>query len=160
MNGDQAHVEVDVYAGFGSEFGESGVGYDVGVLRYIYPGTDGGDWNEFYASVSYSFFSAGVAHSSDVYGSDENGTYYTLGFDYDLPYDIALSAGYGYYDYDKDVFGADSEDSASDYRIGLSKEMIGFGFDLTYTDTDSDGEDLYGDTYADGRLVFTISKSM
>lgn len=156
LGDDQAHVEVDVYAGFGNEIGDTGIGYDVGVLRYIYPGTEDGDWTEFYGSLSYSFFSVGVAHSSDVYGSDENGTYYSLGFDYDLPYGVALSAGYGYYDYDDSV----AEDSPSDYRIGVSKEMAGFGFDLTYTDTDSDGEDLYGDNIADGRLIFTISKSM
>ncbi|MCX4186590.1 TorF family putative porin [Methylophaga sp. OBS4] len=160
LGDDQAHIEVDVYAGFANEIGDTGIGYDLGVLRFIYPGTDGGDWNEVYGSLSYSYFSIGVAHSSDVYGSSEKGTYYSAGFDYDLPYGLALSAGLGYYDYDEDVFGPDAEDSATDYRIGLSKEFVGFGFDLTYTDTDSDGEELYGDNIADGRLVFTVSKSM
>ena len=159
LNGDQAHMELDIYAGFASEIGDTGVSYDVGVLRYIYPGTDGGDWNEYYLSLGYGPFSAGVAHSSDVYGSDEDGTYYTLGFDYDLPMNIALSTGIGYYDYDDDVFGA-SEDSAVDYRVGLSGDLVGFGWDLTYTDSDSDGEDLYGDNIADGRFIFTVSKSL
>ena len=149
-------VEIDIYAGFSSEFGDSGVGYDVGVLRYMYPDEGELNWNEFYASLSYSYFSAGVAHSDDVYGSDEDGTYYSLGFDYDLPVGgLALSAGVGYYDYDKAV----SDEDHTDYRIGISKEMIGFGFDLTYFGMDSDGEDAYGDL-ADDRVVFTISKSM
>ena len=152
--GDDTSIEVDIYAGFSSEFGESGVGYDVGVLRYIYPGEDY-DWNEVYASLSYSFFSVGVAHSGNVYDSSETGTYYSAGFDYDLPAGIALSAGVGFYDYDKDV----SDDDHTDYRIGLSKEFIGFGFDLTYYGMDNDGEDAYGDL-ADDRIVFTISKSM
>ncbi len=157
--GDDTSMEIDIYAGFASEFGDSGISYDVGVLRYMYPDEDY-DWNEFYVSLGYSYFSAGIAYSSDVYGSDEDGTYYSLGFDYDLPMNLALSAGVGYYDYDDDVFGAGVEDNATDYHIGLSTEVVGFGVDLTYTDTDSDGEDLYGDNIADGRLVFTVSKSL
>lgn len=154
-NTDQAHIEVDVYAGFASEFGDTGISYDLGVLRYIYPGTDSGDWNEYYASLGYSFFSAGVAYTDDVYGSDEDATYYSLGFDYDLPMNVALSLGYGYYDYDMSGI-----DNPTDYRIGLSTEVVGFGVDLTYTDTDSDGEDFYGENVADGRLIFTVSKSL
>lgn len=160
LNGDQAHIEVDAYAGVANEIGESGVSYDVGVLRYMYPGTDGGDWNEYYLSLGYSMFNVGVAHSSDVYGSDENGTYYSAGFDYDLPMNVAFSAGVGYYDYDSKVNGPLLPDSATDYRVGLSTEMAGFGMDLTYTDSDSDGEEIYGDNIADGRLIFTVSKSL
>jgi uncharacterized protein (TIGR02001 family) len=157
--GDDASVEIDVYAGFGGDIGESGFSYDLGVLRYFYDGEDY-DWTEVYGSISYSFFSVGVAHSNNVYDTDETGTYYTLGFDYDLPMDIALSAGVGYYDYDKKVFGAGSPDSATDYHIGVSKDFAGFGWDLTYIDSDSDAEKVYGDSLTDSRLVFTISKSM
>jgi uncharacterized protein (TIGR02001 family) len=160
LGSDQAHIEVDVYAGFSNEIGETGISYDVGVLRYIYPGTEDSDWNEYYLSLGYGPFSVGVAHSGDVYGSDEDGTYYSVGFDYDLPMNLALSAGVGYYDYDSDVYGAGMPDEATDYRIGLSTELAGFGMDLTYIDADSDAEDLYGDAATDGRLVFTVSKSM
>lgn len=152
--GDDASAEIDVYAGFGGDIGDSGLSYDVGFLRYMYDGEDY-DWNEFYGSVSYSFFTAGVAYSGDVYGTDETGVYYSLGFDYDLPMEIALSAGIGYYDYDEAV----STDNHTDYHIGLSKDMIGFGFDVSYYGMDSNGEDAYGNV-ADDRIVFTISKSM
>jgi len=158
--GDDASSEIDLYGGFASEIGDTGIGYDVGVLRYFYDGVDY-DWTEVYASLSYSFFSLGVAHSSNVYDSDENGTYYSLGFDYDLPADFALSAGVGYYDYDSNVYSANSEEHV-DYRIGVSKDFIGFGWDLTYTGMDSDGRsDTVGNSdQGDGRLVFTISKSL
>ncbi len=152
--GDDASIEIDIYAGYASEIGNTGVGYDVGLLRYIYPGEDYG-YNEAYASLSYSFFSANVAHTSNSSFHSDSATYYSLGFDYDLPKGVALSAGYGYYDYDMS-----GVDSPTDYRVGLSTELVGFGLDLTYTDTDSDGEDLYGKSLADGRLIFTISKSL
>lgn len=157
---DDAHLELDIYAGFAGEFGNSGVGYDISVLRYMYPGTDGGDWNEVNGSLSYHYFSLGIAHSGDVYGSSENGTYYNIGMDYPLPADINLNLGVGYYDYDADVFGRDNPDSATDYQIGLSKEFAGFGFNVNYTNTNSDARDLYGSKYADSRFMFSISKSM
>ena len=154
--GDDASVEIDIYAGFGGEFGASGVSYDLGLLRYLYDGEDY-DWNELYASVGYSFFSFGIAHSNNVYDSGEKGTYYSLGFDYDLPADFALSAAIGHYDYDDAV----SADDHQDYRIGVSTEFAGFGWDLTYTGMDSDGRNAYtARNLGDGRLVFTASKSM
>jgi len=163
--GDNTSQEIDIYAGFSSEFGDSGVSYDIGLLRYIYPDENYG-WNEFYASFGYSYFSVGIAHSGSVYDSGEDGTYYSLGFDYDLPMGVALSAGVGFYDYDEETELDDGStvDSATDYRIGLSTELVGFGWDLTYTATDSDGDDIYNDfgkdTSTDGRFIFTVSKSL
>jgi uncharacterized protein (TIGR02001 family) len=151
---DDTSIEIDIYAGFGGEFGDSGVGYDFGVLRYIYPG-ENYDWNEVYGSLSYSYFSIGIAHSGSVYDSSEDGTYYSVGFDYDLPAGFALSAGLGYYDYASDY----SDNDPLDYRVGVSKDLAGFVFDLSYIGVDSDGDDEYGDA-ADSRLVFTISKSL
>lgn len=152
--GDDTSSEIDIYAGYGGETA-GGIGYDVGVLRYIYPG-ENYNWNEVYASLSYSYFSIGIAHSGSVYDSSESGTYISAGFDYDLTENIALSAGIGYYSYDDKV----ADEDPMDYRIGLSTEAFGFGWDATYYDTDSDGEDVYGKDLADGRLVFTVSKSM
>lgn len=160
LNGDQAHLEMDAYLGYANQIGDSGFTYDIGLLRYIYPGTDGGNWNEVYGTLNYQYLSLFIAHSGDVYGSSENGTYYNLGVNYPLPADITLGASIGYYDYEESVFGNALPESANDYRIGISKELAGFGFDLSYTDTDSDGEDLYGSNIADGRFVFSISKSM
>ncbi len=159
-----ADIEIDIYAGFASDLG-SGLSYDVGVLRYIYPGTsskssDGSgdlDWNEFYGSLGYSYFTVGVAYSNDFANSSENAIYYSAGFDYELPQGFALSAGVGYYDYDKKIY---KDNKVTDYRVGVSKDLAGFTFDLTYTDTNSDGEKSYGKDIAEGRAIFTVSKSM
>jgi len=157
---DDAHLEMDIYAGFTGEFGNSGVGYDISVLRYMYPGTDGGDWNEVNGSLRYHYFSLGIAHSGDVSGSSENGTYYNIGMDYPLPAGINLGLGLGYYDYDREVFGRDNPDSATDYQVGLSKDLAGFGLNLSYTNTNGNARDLYGSKYADSRFIFSISKTM
>jgi uncharacterized protein (TIGR02001 family) len=155
---DDADVEVDIYAGFSNEIGDTGIGYDVGVLRYLYD-DESYDWNEYYASLSYSYFSFGVAHSDNTYDSDEDGTYYSLGFDTDLPwYDLALSAGIGYYDYDSGVVNVKSAEH-TDWRIGLSKSISIFDLGVTYTGMDSDAEDDIGRN-ADDRLVFSVSTTL
>ncbi len=59
----ETNIEIDIYGGFANEFGESGIGYDVGMVRYIYPGTNSDqdiDYNEYYGGLSYSYFSATV----------------------------------------------------------------------------------------------------
>lgn len=151
---------MDIYGGYSNEFGDTGIGYDIGMLRYIYPGTSGGDFNEAYAGLSYSYFSVGVAHSGDVFGSSEAATYYSAGFDYELPYAIGLSTTIGYYDYDDyaDSIGS-ADDSATDWSIGLSKELAGLTFGLTYTDLDSEGEDFYG-VREDSNFVLSVSKEL
>jgi len=165
---DAADYELDIYAGYGGEFGDSGIGYDVGVLRYIY-NSESYDWNELYASLSYSYFSVGVAHTDDVYGTDEDATYFSASFDYDLPwYDIALSAAVGYYDYDSGVyilvdendnFISTSSEEHVDWSIGLSKSIAeGVDFGLTYTGMDSDGDEGNGKNASD-KLTISVATS-
>jgi uncharacterized protein (TIGR02001 family) len=160
INNDQAHIEMDVYAGFAGEISDTGISYDLGVLRYIYPGTDSGNWNEIYASMSYSFFSLGVAHSDDVYNSNDRGTYYSLGFEYPTLAGINFETTFGYYDYDRDVFGRGNADSAKDMKVGINKDLAGFNISLNYINSDGDAGEIYGDSITDGRVVFAISKSM
>ena len=123
------------------------------VIIDIFPGEDY-NFNESIASVSYNYFSLSIAHSANVSNLGETGTYYSLGFDYDLPMDLWLSAGVGYYDYDDNV----TEERPIDYRIGISTEFVGFNWDITYTDSNTDGKAYYGKDLADGRVVFTLSK--
>ena len=53
-------------------------------------------------------------------------------------------------------------DTYTDWSIGLSKSVYGVDLGLTYTDTDfsdSDDEDAL-DNISDGRVVFSVSKSL
>jgi uncharacterized protein (TIGR02001 family) len=90
-----ASLEIDYYAGFGGEIGESGVGYSVGVIAYTYPGGSWGDcdgcvkadgvtpasnasWNTYEANfgLSYSYFSAQVSTTlGDYFGLDKDTGY-------------------------------------------------------------------------------------
>lgn len=173
-NTDQAHIEADIYAGYANEIGDSGIGYDVGAMRYIFPGTDGADWNEYYVGLSYSMFSLKVSHTEDFGGSDEKATHYLLGFNYDLPMEVALHANYSFYDFDDAdaVFGSKAtgepnniDNPLQDYAIGVSKDFVGLNWDVTWYETLKDGKDAtenaFGtDTRSDGRFVLTVSKSL
>jgi uncharacterized protein (TIGR02001 family) len=157
IEADDGSIEIDYYAGYANEFGDSGVGYDVGFLYYDFPGIDDFDYAEVYGFLSYSFLSAGVSYSVDAFDADWEGADDNLYYQIDASYDVGmftLAAGYGYNDYDdEDVIGL--EDYAN-YYIGASTELAGFGFDLTFHDVDSDGED----NGFDDTVVFTISKSL
>jgi uncharacterized protein (TIGR02001 family) len=156
--GSEASVEVDYYAGFGGDFGDSGFSYDVGGLYYDYPSQEALDFFEVYGFVSYSFVTVGAAYTAwaDTDASEDN-VYYSLDLSHDIG-NYTLAAGVGYYDFDE---SANGEDSYVNYYIGASTEFAGFGFDLTYNDTNDDAEDyLDDDSITDGSLVFTISKSM
>ncbi len=173
IEADNSSVEIDVYAGFANEIGNTGISYDVGAMRYFFPGNDGtGDWNEVYAGLSYSHFSLKVSHSGDVLASGESATHYLLGFNHALPMGLHFHANYAFYHFDDidDVFtqaeAANIDDTLEDFNLGVSTEYAGFGFDLTYYNTLSEAEDLVeagnngSDALVDDRFVFTISKSL
>ncbi len=146
----EGSIEVDYYAGFGGEFGDSGVSYDVGGLYYDFPGITEFDYFEVYAFVGYSFLSAGVSYSLDLFDADwegaEDNVYYQLDAGYDIG-SISLAAGIGHFDFD-----VDAVDDYTNWYVGASTEFAGLGFDISYHDTDVDD--------AEDTIVFTISKSL
>ena len=152
IEADDGSIEVDYYAGFGGEFGDSGVSYDVGGIYYDFPGIEDFDYFEAYAFVGYSFLSAGVSYSLDLFDADydgaEDNVYYQLDAGYDVG-SISLAAGIGYYDYDDESLWMDDY---TNWYLGASTELAGLGLDVTYHDSDIDDSD---DT-----IVFTISKSL
>lgn len=154
-------MELDLYGGFAHEF-RSGMGIDIGLINYRYPGDDDLNWVEYYGGLSYSVMGLGLSgsinYSDDVFGADETGIYYTAGAEYGIEtkYPITLSGSFGYYSFDDDVFGNDAPDSYKDWKLGAAVAVGNFTFDLSYVDTDNDGEDLFG-SWADDRFVATLS---
>jgi uncharacterized protein (TIGR02001 family) len=162
---DDAQMELDVYAGFAGNITEK-LGFDVGVLHYAYPGADNSldyDFTEVYGSLSYDFgplaLTGGAAYTDDFITGAGDAEYYYVTADVPLPSDFALSATYGHQDIDKNAtFGTPDYNH---WSVGVSKEFGGFGFDLTYHDTDMSDNDCFGGSdWCDGRVIFTLSKEM
>ncbi len=162
------HLEVDTYLGFAYDIGDSGFGYDVNVLRYNYNDADF-ETNEYTIALSYSYFNVAYKYSDDWFDTGESSNYVSLGFDYDLPQDFALSLSVG--NSFGDAYDMDKVDSAKDfdyvdYKVGISKDYYGLNWDLSYVGNDlSNSEcDAYGYNgnkgNCDDRVILTVSKSI
>ena len=156
-----AQLELDLYGGYGWQ--AAGVDWDVGLLHYSYPGAAGAldyDWTEVYIGGGYGIFSAKYSYTDDYTGTSKDSAYYLeAGVDLELPQGIGLGLHIG--KSDGDFFDASNSDY-TDYKISLTKDIGGFGFDLSWTDTDASGaNEIKNGAFAnDGRVVLTISKSM
>jgi len=150
--GSDEHVEIDLYGGVSGELG-NGLGWDVGVIHYDYPSVSASDFDEVYVGASYKMLSAKYSHSV---GSPDTGDYLEVGLDFELPQGFGLGLHAGHYD--KPSGG----DDYSDYKVSLSKEVQGFTFDLSYTDTsgwDAVNKISSGANANDSRFFLTVSKS-
>ncbi|MCK5697676.1 MAG: TorF family putative porin [Gammaproteobacteria bacterium] len=160
----ETHLEVDTYLGFANTFGESGVDYNVEFIRYNYNDANY-ETNEVSAGLRYSYFSASYSYSDDWYNTDESANYVKLSFDYALPYEVALSTtvGKSFGDaYDKDKVDTDRDFDYTDYKVGISKDLAGVNFDLSYVGSDLNDKEceIYagGKSVCDDRVILSISK--
>lgn len=158
VNYNGSSVEVDIYGGWAGSFKALSIG--AGILRYQYPGTQtaANNTNEFHIGAGYDFGVASTTttlnYSPDYFGADK-AFYWDLGVEVPLPRDFTLAVHYGITDYDDNALGDDYDD----WRVGISTEQSGFGFDLAYTDTTGVSGKCVRDT-CDGRFVFTISRNL
>jgi len=157
--GTDPQIELDVYGGYGGEMGA--ISYDLGLIDYIYPGQTHWDTIEIYAGGGYAFTdmvsgSAKLYYSDDFFDSGESAWRLEVGADISLPMDFGLSLLVG--ENDGDAYDA-AGTGYMDWSVGLSKSIAGVDLGLTYVDTDSDGETLFGDL-ADSRVIFSVSKSL
>ncbi|MCW8931158.1 MAG: TorF family putative porin, partial [Gammaproteobacteria bacterium] len=158
------HLEFDTYAGFANEVGD--FGYDVGVIKYNYNDTSSHDDPvEWYINGSYSYFSAGFAYSPSWFGSHDSSKYIHAGFDYDeLPMGLALSASVGKSFGDAYEVSGGTDYDYVDYKLGVSKDIAGVNFDLSYVGNDLSSKecDAYGYSdkkgNCDDRVILTVSK--
>ena len=152
---DGASMELDLYVGWRPTWDK--LGFDIGYLRYQYPGTDTDDnnTNEFKLGVSYEtdYFTPSytASYSDDWYGTGDS-WYHDISVDIPLPYEFTLSGHYGWNRFD------DSAGNYQDWKIALSREFFGLGTEIAYVDRSDD--DVCGPPFQCGSTaVFTVSKS-
>ena len=167
--GHDPQTEVDLYGGYSGEY--NGVAYDVGYLRYEYPGFGDADTNEIYVSGSYANFGLSLNYSDELafLPSSESAFYIAASYDMELPSDFGLSFHVGHSFGDAfDVSSAETTakkfgltESYTDWSIGISKSWMGADFGLTYTDINIDKDDCDDSLtdICDQKFVASISKS-
>jgi uncharacterized protein (TIGR02001 family) len=166
---DNSSLEVDIYGGFASEIGETGIAYNVGVLQYLYPGdkksgVKAAETTELYASLGYGWVTGkvSVVVSDGAFGFDnaDGTTYSELNADIPLPYGLTASAHIGYQDFSGK---GNSTFDYTDWKIGLSKAWDnGVKVGGFYTDTDGDKDDFTdasGQNIAKEQFTFFVQKT-
>ncbi len=159
-------MEGNLVFGYASSVGD--VEYDIGYLRYFYPGADkkGGaprlSFNEVYGSLSYAGATVGLAYSEDYFGESGDYLYTFVGYEAELLENLTGSVQVGYNKFfktaDAAAFGLVNNDkSYVDYTVGLSYAYSGLDFGLAYVGVDGNGKDAFnGDV---NKVVFSVAKS-
>jgi len=154
------NLEVDLYGGYRTELGKSGIGIDVGALQYWYPGTLNAGYakantTELYGALSYGWLQAklsgvvsnaawGYGKSSNAAQDDAQGTYYAelnatipIG---DLVGGEAFKGVTGLVHVARQDFKGNLNEPASynDWKLGLQKLFeSGVNVGAYYTDTNA-----------------------
>ncbi|MDX1734387.1 MAG: TorF family putative porin [Halioglobus sp.] len=161
-------IEMDYYAGWAGNIGDTDFGIDVGYVYYDYPGDKGcceGDYQEFYVGTSWRDLTLQLNYSDDYYAETEEFWYLSADYSFALPtleaLTVGLHAGYNILDED-DGFLAPGEDEYLDYSVSVSYSVFGVDLSLAWVGTDLDEDDVGSATeeLADDTAVFTISKSL
>mgnify|MGYP001812663078 FL=1 len=158
--GGKEDVEVDGYAGFGNDIGDTGIGYDVSAWYYWYPGAGGDaqggdiDYAEASGSLSWAWLTGTVAYTfwSELESDnkprafDEGDLYYNLGVDPGWSYEgFAPTAFVGHYEFDADGDCNACDLNYTHWGIGISKDAGDFGsFSVNYEQID-DANDFSDD---------------
>ena len=150
------HVEVDVYGGYKGTIGD--VGYDVGFIRYFYPGdfraTVGGAPNvtantsEVYVGATWNIVSLKYNHvvSQNIFGwggtgannTSEGSGYIDLTVTYPVNETVNVIAHVGRQNI-KNTVETGLPASYTDWKLGVTKDF-GFGIvGVNYTDTNAKG---------------------
>ena len=155
-------LEIDLYGGFKTELGKTGLGIDLGALQYYYPGAHNKSYpkantTELYGAISYGWLQAKLSGvvSNDAWGfgkktgnlsspayrgnGDESGAYYAE-LNANIPLaDTGLTAllHVGRQEFkDGRASATGTDPSYTDWKVGLTKGFDG-GLNLGafYTDT-------------------------
>lgn len=149
-DGDPADAEIDVYGGYYTDIGDSGFGAEAGLYYYMYTGApaDGYDYGELLLATylptgtTWQFW---FADDDDVFDGFAWRT--KLLHEFALPNEFGLAVVLTYVDQ------TDLDFDFVHYRAGITRSFAGFDFEVAYEDTD-----IKGDTLADERVLFTVSR--
>lgn len=155
-------TEMDFYGGYKGDLG--GIGYDVGLLTYYYPGTGASVLNttEIYGALTYGIATLKYSHtvSSKYFGIEEGrGTgYLDLTANYEIAKGLTINGHIGVTSLPGDAKRATGLVNYTDYKLGATYDL-GSGMSLAGAFVGANKKDVWGDINK-GRLIITLSKAM
>jgi uncharacterized protein (TIGR02001 family) len=157
-------VEIDLYGGYKGKINDD-FSYDVGFLRYQYPGDFPGGFNspntnELYVAGTWKMLTLKYSYAlSDLFGyvESDGSQYLDLTANFDLGAGFSLGAHVGRQDIKNN-----SLYEYTDWKLGVTKDF-GAGLSATAAYIDTNGKaDMYtikGDNIADSRFVLSVAKT-
>ena len=159
---DDATAEVDIYAGYGGDLGDSGFAYDVNILHFAYPNSDDAlsyDFTEITVGVSYENYGFTVSSTSDYFAGSGDATYYNFTADFEINDTCSFGAAIGKQSVEDNL--AWGTPDWMDYKLAVSGSLSSVDVEFAFIDTDlSEAECFGGSDWCDGTFVFTLSKSL
>lgn len=155
-------TEMDFYGGYKGE--ASGIGYDVGLLTYYYPGTGSSSLNttEIYGALSYSIATLKYSHtvSNKYFGIVEGqGTgYLDLSANYEVSKGLTLNAHIGLTRLPGDAKNLTGLVNYTDYKLGATYDL-GKGLSVSGAYVGATKKDVWGDINK-GRVIVALTKAM
>lgn len=169
-------LELDFYGGYKRSTGD--FGYDIGLLRYYYPGSypagfTSPNTTEMYVAGSWQMLTLKYSYSlTNLFGFDdsEGSSYVDLGGNFELGGGFGLVAHVGYQRIPAGNVGGvqvrTSDDcSYLDWKLGVTKEYAGLNWGLAYVDTDAKGGvgECYRNSFnrdvGDSTVVLSVGKT-
>ncbi|MGI2066445.1 TorF family putative porin [Shewanella sp. MF08487] len=136
-------IEYDFYVAYGGEINEE-LTYDVTINRYNYSGESDIGYFEITAGMDYKDFRVAYWFTDDYSGTDLDYHYTELNYSYGFVENWSLDLHYGYNAGDA-LDDGEGFDSYSDYSVGVSTELAGFGLSLAWLGTDLSGDQKVSD---------------
>ncbi|PCJ46194.1 MAG: hypothetical protein COA74_06190 [Gammaproteobacteria bacterium] len=158
---DDASTELDIYAGWGGEFKDSGLSWDIGFLHYNYPAADSSlryNFTEVNSTVSYQWLTVFYAHTNDYFAGSGTADYINISAGFELQDDWSVGVSLGHQAVENNsAWGAPDW---NDYKIYVAKSYEGFDFELAFIDTDLKNSECFGGSdWCAGTVTLAISKS-
>jgi len=159
-------LEVDTLLGYGGKAGE--VAYDVGVMRYNYPGLNDNnaafeaDYNEVYASVSTMGAKVGFNYSPDYFFESDKFLYLYASYGTEVA-GVGLFGSVGMNKFDSAAMmnqalgTSGTDDSYIDYKLAASKAIGGVTVEGAYIGANIDDKECT-EGLCEGRFVLTLTK--
>lgn len=147
--GSDGNIEIDLYGGYKGEV-TKGLGYDVGLLAYVYPSNDfspSADTQELYGALTYGPVTLKYSHAvSHLFGTanSKNSGYLDLSGSFEVVDGWSLAAHVGH-----QTVKNSSALNYSDYSLTLSKDFKGLVPSIAIVGTDAD-KSLYTTSAANG----------
>lgn len=159
-------VELDAYAGFSNSFGDSDFGYDLGVLRYFYPGRYptgfvSPNTTEVYAALSWTELTLKYSYAlTNTFGWADSKHSDYVELNYSLPFaevwTLDLHVG-------RQTIDGTSGADYTDWKVGVGYDFgQGYSLSAAYVDTNADRDyytNAFGKNVGKSTGVVTLTKS-